>query len=511
MLSACLAACAPAGEDEHASVSEALTGQWQTGAAIGNGVAMMDTGNVLGENVFIGYAGYNINLGQAQSWVQTLYDARLRELGVKTLYAVQGPADSLYNGLEIGNSKIAAALGQQVNGNTGFVLIAGHSSGSFVADELLQQLDTGADPSNAIGSRTVYFDLDGDQRYVGPNAINRLRRAYYVNARNPLTGSSSYNHGAMASLGAAYAGKGGSFEYDARSSGCTGTFCTHISLINTVPHDPGTGSGVDYADFNGRPVNHWWVDVKSAEAGLGQCATPFATQGAIEFVYALLGGCGSVLGPPTGNEGGAQDGVGRFNHFAFGSIFSSPATSIHEIHGAIHGHYAAMGFERSALGYPTSNELTCADGNGKYGRFEHGAIYFTFFTGAHAVTGAFYDAWAAANFENGALGYPISDVHDFAGVQQVDFEHGVIVLRADGSAQVVLPVPVIPVDAGTVVEPPALEAIDVTLHAQWRPPAVTGTPLTRPEEATGGCSASGGGTALIGLVLLRRLRLSKRG
>jgi hypothetical protein len=126
---------------------------------------------------------------------------------------VQGPATPGYDGLEIGNSRIAATLGNLAGAQLGFVLVAAHSSGAFVADELLSQLDTGADPFGVIGSRLVYFDLDGGQKYVGANGINRLRRAYYVNAWDPATGVASWNHGAMNSLGATFAGKGGSFEY----------------------------------------------------------------------------------------------------------------------------------------------------------------------------------------------------------------------------------------------------------------------------------------------------------
>src|SRR4051812_31167527 len=101
-----LAACGN-GTEPVGTVRDALTGAWQ---GIGNGVTMLDTGNPLGSNVFVGYAGYNINLGQSQAWVSTLYDARLRELGVRYLFAVQGPADPGYNALEIGNSAIAARL-----------------------------------------------------------------------------------------------------------------------------------------------------------------------------------------------------------------------------------------------------------------------------------------------------------------------------------------------------------------------------------------------------------------
>ncbi|MBX7097260.1 MAG: hypothetical protein K1X89_06095 [Myxococcaceae bacterium] len=455
---------------------QGAVGTWETGPSVGTGVAFMDTGNVLGENVFVGYAGFNINLAQAQAWVATLYDARLRALGVRYLFAVQGPADSLYNGLEIGNSKIAAALNRLVSPRMGFIVVAGHSSGSFVADELLQQLDTGADPSGALGSRLVYFDLDGDQRYVAASGINRLRRAYYVNAYSAAAGTASYNHAVMNSLGAAFAGKGGTYQYEASGSGCTGggVFCVHIALINTHPHDPQNGSGIDYADFGGRPVNFAWLDAKEQDAALGQCNAAVSTKGAILYAYALLGGCGSFLGAPTTDELGTPDGRGRYNHF------------------------------------------------------QGGSIYFTFFTGAHEVHGAIRALWASLGWERSALGYPISDQHLVQGEQRSDFEHGSIALRADGTAYVVPPPsdagPAMPADAGphdagahdagpgpggadagalAFAAPPLRSQVLVLPGA--RGPAADGAPLE------GGCSVSSGpAVLLLAAALLRRRRALAR-
>jgi hypothetical protein len=244
-----------------------------------------------------------------------------------------------------------------------------------------------------------------------------------------------------------------------------------------------------------------------AEAGLGQCATGFATQGAIEFAYALLGGCGSVLGPPTTGELAAPDGIGRFNHFQVGSIYWTPGTGPHEVHGAIHSHWALLGWEAGALGYPTSNELETPDTLGRYSRFQHGAIYFTLFTGAHAVTGGSYDAWAAQGLESGPLGYPIADEHD----HQVDFQHGSITLLSDGGTQVVLPT----VDAGSQPDAGVVDAGD-GLDAGPADAGAIGAParvvadagsFTPLDAVTGGCSAAGGNRGwFFGLLALALLR-----
>ena len=78
------------------------------------------------------------------------------------------------------------------------------------------------------------------------------------------------------------------------------------------------------------------------------------------------------------------DGIGRYNHFQAGSIYWTPATGAHEVHGAIRKLWAGMGWERSFLGYPTSDELSTEDGLGRYSEFQHGSIYWRPTTGALA-------------------------------------------------------------------------------------------------------------------------------
>ena len=91
---------------------------------------------------------------------------------------------------------------------------------------------------------------------------------------------------------------------------------------------------------------------------LGSAAGAFEVHGEIGVHYRALGGSGSVLGYPTTDETGAPDGVGRFNHFQAGSIYWTPSTGAHEVHGLIRNFWSAGGWERnSALGYPISDEL----------------------------------------------------------------------------------------------------------------------------------------------------------
>ncbi len=96
------------------------------------------------------------------------------------------------------------------------------------------------------------------------------------------------------------------------------------------------------------------------------------------------------LGYPKTDESGTPDGVGRFNHFQRGSIYWTPATGAHEVHGAILAHWAALGWERSYLGYPISDELPLPDGNGRYSNFQKGQIAWSPSLGAAVSATSFH-------------------------------------------------------------------------------------------------------------------------
>lgn len=131
--------------------------------------------------------------------------------------------------------------------------------------------------------------------------------------------------------------------------------------------------------------------------------------GLIRARWQSLGWERSFLGYPLTDETATPDGVGRYNHFQGGSIYWSPATGAWEVHGAIRGKYSNLGWERSFLGYPLTNETTTPDGVGRYNHFQHGSIYWSPGTGAFEVHGLIRSHWASIGWERSVLGYPISD------------------------------------------------------------------------------------------------------
>ncbi|MGV0792082.1 N-acetylmuramoyl-L-alanine amidase [Mycolicibacterium sp. XJ1819] len=93
--------------------------------------------------------------------------------------------------------------------------------------------------------------------------------------------------------------------------------------------------------------------------------------------------------------------------------------------GAIFARWEAMGGMAGPLGAPTSPEATGA-GPTRYVTFERGAIYWSPSTGAEPVTGEIYKAWGALGFERGALGLPTSaEIHEPLWIVQ-NFAHGTL-------------------------------------------------------------------------------------
>jgi hypothetical protein len=129
------------------------------------------------------------------------------------------------------------------------------------------------------------------------------------------------------------------------------------------------------------------------------------------------------FGFPQTDELPTADGSGRYQHFERASIFWSPTTGAHEVHGAIRDRYAALGWERGP-GYPTTDETPSSDGVGAYSHFQRASIFWSPTTGAHEVRGANRDRYAALGWERSPLGYPITGEYVVTDGWQSDFQRG---------------------------------------------------------------------------------------
>jgi len=123
------------------------------------------------------------------------------------------------------------------------------------------------------------------------------------------------------------------------------------------------------------------------------------------------------------------DGRGWVRDFDNASIYWTPQTGAHEVHGDIRLHYGRFSH---LLGYPLTDESPCPDGVGRFNHFEGGSIYWTPQVGAHEVHGAIRDRWASMGWERCPLGYPVTDEHDIPGGRASGFQHGTITWTPEG-------------------------------------------------------------------------------
>ncbi|PRC44051.1 cold-shock protein, partial [Mycobacterium sp. ITM-2017-0098] len=93
--------------------------------------------------------------------------------------------------------------------------------------------------------------------------------------------------------------------------------------------------------------------------------------------------------------------------------------------GAIFAKWESLGGMNSFLGRPTSPEAS-GQGPARYVTFERGAMYWSPESGAEPITGELYRVWGSLGFERGALGLPTSaEIAEPLWIVQ-NFQHGTL-------------------------------------------------------------------------------------
>lgn len=131
-------------------------------------------------------------------------------------------------------------------------------------------------------------------------------------------------------------------------------------------------------------------------------------------------------------------GRGRVTRFEGGSLYWTPSTGAHEVHGAIGARYRDRDLGEDRYGFPVTNESVTPDRIGRYNHFEGDrSIYWSPRTGAHEVYGAIRAEWARRGWETGRLGYPTSGEYPVPGGRRSDFQGGSITWdRTTGAVEV---------------------------------------------------------------------------
>jgi|GEM_PF-3187888 len=176
-----------------------------------------------GGTLFIGYAGYGADGAGARNWASSVSAAK----GWAMTVAVAGPAKVYYDDKEKleANTRLLTDLIPRLA--PGRIVVAAHSSGSFVAKEFMALIEKLG--KKALLQKISYYDMDGGP--CGPclkyaaDAANAGFRLRCVSAAQP-SGLSSPNIDSMKTCGKNY------FELKAEGAGCTGAWCLHGWLIN---------------------------------------------------------------------------------------------------------------------------------------------------------------------------------------------------------------------------------------------------------------------------------------
>jgi hypothetical protein len=215
------------------------------------------------------------------------------------------------------------------------------------------------------------------------------------------------------------------------ATGVTGTSYTDSGLVNGTTYDY-VVTATNSLGFEGLASNEASATASNCTSYTSSASGTHSVCGAIRVKYLALGGPTGFLGYPTTDETGTPDGVGRFNNFSnSGSIYWSPSTGAWSIHGAIRAKYLKLGGPTSFLGYPITDETGTPDGIGRFNHFSSNdgwgaSIYWTRATGAWSVHGAIRAKWASMGWERSCLGYPVSDEFGVPGGRRSNFQHGSI-------------------------------------------------------------------------------------
>lgn len=123
-------------------------------------------------------------------------------------------------------------------------------------------------------------------------------------------------------------------------------------------------------------------------------------------------------GPTPGDKRGSLRygtgaGLGFYQEFERGAIYWRQDLGACWVYGAIYVRYLSRGGEAGLLGYPTSDERSLSDREGRYSEFEHGSIYWHRETGAFELHGPIHEKWKSLGWQ--AYGYPAIDVRDTPG------------------------------------------------------------------------------------------------
>lgn len=150
----------------------------------------------MSHSIGVFFAGYSVSLQESQHWSESVNDAKL---SARTVFAIAGPTDALYNRGKFNVAALASAVAADTrNMQPGQrIVVVAHSSGSFAAHEFLQALAVLSLPQ---GTRVQYFNLDGGVDRITPRVLSFVTSLVAVRAVDVQSGVKSRNYATMTGL-----------------------------------------------------------------------------------------------------------------------------------------------------------------------------------------------------------------------------------------------------------------------------------------------------------------------
>jgi hypothetical protein len=216
-----------------------------------------------GRNAVALFGGWTGTDAAVKAWADALAAAgAFDSLDVGRIYAVPGPIDSGYSRLrEVNTAALAADVikraGEQ---KPGLILVAAHSSGAFVADDFIAQLQRQQKKLNLLAT-VAFFKLDGGWAGNFTAAVARkLGGLFCVAAQCDKV--SSLNFIAMTkSCPARFAKIATIIKLSVADTGCKAVKCCHDALVNRRPHNANNFAVVsDYSDYSNGQVQTEWLE-----------------------------------------------------------------------------------------------------------------------------------------------------------------------------------------------------------------------------------------------------------
>ena len=191
-------------------------------------------------------------------------------------------------------------------------------------------------------------------------------------------------------------------------------------------------AGQTFTTHAGTRVSINWISETAAGVTIES-----ATAAGVSAIAELAAASPALGSPVSEVRSGPNGGLSR--GFENGAIYWTATTGAHISGGVLRAAWGAQGWESGPLGYPVSAVNTAPNGAQSQG-YQNGAIYWTATTGARISSGPIRAAWGAQGWENGPLGYPVTDEYPAAGgdVAQ-DYQGGRIEWSSTNGARIFSP------------------------------------------------------------------------